>query len=70
MHQFYPFFLYLCNMEIQYIIISVILLACVIYLARYIYYEVKENIQYKNYGCAGCAFYEKCKRSKKKIEKK
>jgi CRISPR/Cas system-associated exonuclease Cas4 (RecB family) len=53
-------------MTIQYIIIGTVLAICLILAVRYFYQEWRENVRYKNYGCAGCAFYEKCKRKKKR----
>ena len=57
---------YLCSMTGQYIIIAIVLTACVGYAGYRIYKEIKLNILCKNYGCAGCAFYEKCKKNRKK----
>lgn len=51
---------------IQNIIIGIVLCACVLYAGYRIYKEIRQNIQCKNYGCAGCAFYEQCKRNRKK----
>lgn len=51
---------------IQYIIVGTVLAICVVLGVRYFYREWRENVRYKNYGCAGCAFYDKCKRNKKK----
>lgn len=52
-------------MIVQYIIIGIILAVCLMLAVRYFYREWRENVRYKNYGCAGCAFYETCKRNKK-----
>ncbi|MDD5861319.1 MAG: FeoB-associated Cys-rich membrane protein [Prevotella sp.] len=53
-------------MTIQYMIVGIIVALAVIYAGYKAYQEIKENIRYKNYGCAGCPFYEKCSRKKKK----
>ncbi|MCI6551849.1 MAG: FeoB-associated Cys-rich membrane protein [Prevotella sp.] len=50
---------------IQTIIVIAVVTGCVAYAGRHIYKEIKRNSQCENYGCAGCAFYEKCKRNKK-----
>ncbi len=53
-------------MNIQYIIVSIVVgisFLIAIYMA---FKEIRENIHYKNYGCAGCALYKTCKRKKKK----
>ena len=52
-------------MTLQYIIIGVILAVCLALAVRYFVREWRENVRYKNYGCAGCAFYDRCRRSKK-----
>lgn len=52
-------------MTAQYIIIGIVIAAAVAYAGIYFYREWRENIRYRNYGCAGCAFYETCKRKKK-----
>lgn len=53
-------------MEVQYAIVGVVVAGAVAIAARMIYKEIRENIRYRNYGCAGCAFYDRCRRSKKK----
>lgn len=53
-------------MEFQYILLAAILTLCVAWLIRYLYREYRENLKCRNYGCAGCAFYEKCKKARKK----
>lgn len=53
-------------MTIQYIIIAIILAACVAFAVRYFVSEWRENMRYHNIGCAGCAFYDRCRRAKKK----
>lgn len=49
----------------QYVIVAVVVAACVALAVRYLYREWRENVRYRNYGCAGCAFYDKCRRNKK-----
>mgnify|MGYP003096412198 CR=1 FL=1 len=56
-------------MTLQYIILTVVLSVCIIAAIRYFWLEWRENVRYRNYGCAGCAFYDTCKR-KRKITKK
>lgn len=56
-------------MVIQNIIIGIIIAGAVLAAARYFYNEVNQNIKCKNYGCAGCALYDKCKKNKKKVTK-
>lgn len=56
---------YFCSMIVQYIVVAVVLGACAVWLGVYFRREWRENVRYKNYGCAGCAFYEKCRRTKK-----
>ena len=55
-------------MTTQYIIILTILAACIAYAAIRIYRAWKKVSQChdRNYKCAGCAFYEQCKKKKKK----
>ena len=50
---------------IQYIIIAIILAACVAYAAFRIFKAWKKAIKCKDYRCSGCAFYEKCKKQSK-----
>lgn len=52
-------------MTAQYVIIGIILATCIAFAIQYFVREWRENIRYKNYGCAGCPFYEKCNRNKK-----
>ena len=49
----------------QYIITAIILAACIAYAAFCIFKTYKKAIKCKDYHCAGCAFYEKCKSQKK-----
>lgn len=49
----------------QYIVIGIVLAVCAVLAIRYFINEWRENVRYKNYGCAGCAFYDQCKRKKK-----
>ena len=53
-------------MSIQYIIVSIVIGASIITAIYMAFKEIRENIRYKNYGCAGCALYKTCKRKKKK----
>ena len=49
----------------QYIIVIVVLAVCAVLAIRYFISEWRENVRYKNYGSAGCAFYDRSKRKKK-----
>ena len=57
-------------MTIQYIITFMILATCIVYVAFSIYKSYKKAKQCKDFHCAGCAFYEKCNKNKKKVSKK
>ena len=57
-------------MTTQYIIIAIGVAACLFFAVKYFIDEWRENVRYKNYGCAGCPFYDKCTRTKKKQIKK
>lgn len=57
-------------MTIQYIIVAIILAACILYAAICIYKAIKAARECKDYHCAGCAFYEKCKKNRKKSAQK
>ena len=49
---------------IQYIIIAIILAACITYAAICIYRSIKQARECKNYQCSGCPFVEKCQKNK------
>ncbi len=51
---------------IQYIIIAIILAACITYAAICIYRSIRQARECKNYQCSGCPFVEKCQKNKKK----
>lgn len=53
-------------MNIQYIIVSIVVGISILIAIYMAFKEIRENIHYKNYGCAGCALYKTCKRKKKK----
>ncbi len=57
-------------MIIQYIIIGIILAVCLVYAAKMIYTAIKATQNCKDYKCAGCAFYDSCKKNHKKVGKK
>ncbi len=57
-------------MAVQYAIIAIILAACITYAAFCITKVVRHSRKCKDYHCAGCAFYEKCKANDKKLHKK
>lgn len=41
-------------MTTQYIIIAIVVAACLFFAVKYFIDEWRENVRYKNYGCAGC----------------
>ncbi len=51
---------------IQYIIIFLVIALAVTFAVRGIYKSINQNIKCKDYKCAGCAFYDKCKKEQKK----
>ena len=53
-------------MLIQYIIVGVIICIAVAFVVVKAYRSVKQNIRCKDYKCAGCAFYDKCKKAQKR----
>lgn len=57
-------------MTIQYLIIGITLAACITYAAICIYRAVNSARKCKDFHCAGCAFYDKCKNNQKKGKKK
>ena len=54
------------NMDIQYGIVALILIIAIGYAAWRIYKSIKQNLACKDYHCAGCGLYEKCKKKSKK----
>ena len=60
------------NMMNQYTIIATILAACILYAAFRIYKSWKEVNKCTDgrYRCAGCAFYEECKKKENETSKK
>jgi hypothetical protein len=53
-------------MIIQYIIIGIVILSAILYAVIRSYKSVQDNIKCKDYKCAGCAFYDKCRNKQKK----
>ena len=53
-------------MDIQYGIVALILIITIGYAAWRIYKSIKQNLACKDYHCAGCGLYEKCKKKSKK----
>ncbi len=51
---------------IQYLIIGLVVAACIVYAAIRIYKAWHGVSQCKDYKCAGCPFYQKCEQNKKK----
>ena len=56
-------------MLLQYIIITTTLAACISYAAFCIYKAWVNARKCKDFHCSGCAFYEKCKKNEKKLQK-
>lgn len=54
----------------QYIIIAIILVACLGYATFSIWKAVDSARKCKEYKCAGCPLYEKCEKNKKKVGQK
>jgi len=54
-------------MVFQYIIIAIILVACVSYATFLIWKSWQSNIKCKQYKCSGCPFLEKCEKKQKKL---
>lgn len=53
-------------MILQYIIIGIVIFAAILYAVLRSYKSVQNNIKCKDYKCAGCAFYDKCRNKQKK----
>lgn len=53
-------------MTLQYIIVGIVLAMCVGLAVRYFHREWKQNVRCKDYGCAGCPFYDKCRKTIKR----
>ena len=53
-------------MNIQYLISILILITAIGYATWRIYKSIKQNLACKDYHCAGCGLYEKCKKKSKK----
>lgn len=53
-------------MILQYIIIGIVIFAAILYAVLRSYKSVKDNVKCKDYKCAGCAFYDKCRNKQKK----
>lgn len=51
---------------IQYIVIFVVIAVSVCFVLRNLYKAIYHNVKCKDYKCAGCAFYDKCKKVEKK----
>ncbi len=54
------------HMILQYIIIGIVIFAAILYAVQRSYKSVNDNIKCKDYKCAGCAFYDKCRNKQKK----
>jgi len=53
-------------MDIQYIIITIVIALSIGYACWKGYSTIKQNLKCKDSGCAGCAFYDKCKKQEKR----
>ena len=56
-------------MTLQYIIVTIVIALAAGYALRKSYHSIKQYIKCHDAGCAGCAFYEKCKKTTKKSDK-
>ena len=54
------------SISIQYIVIFVVIAVSVCFVLRNLYKAIYNNVKCKDYKCAGCAFYDKCKKVEKK----
>ena len=54
------------SISIQYIVIFVVIAVSVCFVLRNLYKAIYRNVKCKDYKCAGCAFYDKCKKVEKK----
>ena len=57
-------------MVVQYIIIGIVIVACLVYATIIMWKNGKSQLKCGDYKCAGCPFYEKCEKNKKKVGKK
>ena len=57
-------------MIFQYIIIGIILVACLAYATFCLWKAIASMRKCKDYKCAGCPFLEKCEKNQKKVGKK
>ena len=56
-------------MVFQYIIIGIVIVACLVYATIIIWKNGKSQLKCGDYKCAGCPFFEKCEKNKKKLGK-
>lgn len=56
-------------MVVQYIIIEIVIVACLVYATIIMWKNGKSQLKCGDYKCAGCPFYEKCEKNKKKLGK-
>ncbi len=57
-------------MIFQYVIIAIILVACLAYATFLIWKSWQSNRKCTHYQCTGCPFLEKCEKNKKKVGEK
>ena len=57
-------------MAYQWILIAIILVACLGYATFYLWKSWHSALKCGDYKCAGCPFSEKCEKNSKKVEKK
>ena len=57
-------------MVVQYIIIGIVIVACLVYATIIMWKNGKSQLKCGDYKCAGCPFYEKSKKKQEKVGKK
>ena len=57
-------------MVVQYIIIGIVIVACLVYATIIMWKNGKSQLKCGDYKCAGCPFYEKCEKKQEKVGKK
>ena len=56
-------------MVFQYIIIGIVIVACLVYATIIIWKNGKSQLKCDDYKCAGCPFFEKCEKKQEKTRK-
>ena len=57
-------------MVFQYIIIGIVIVACLVYATIIIWKNGKSQLKCDDYKCAGCPFFVKCEKKQEKVWKK